>query len=96
MAESLAKFRGLCRQLLAEGIKPTATEFAKRGWPYVTVANDRYYGATHTPCPKPGSGTTFTHGRYAVARREELQKAGYVFTPHPKARFEGAGVWHKP
>jgi hypothetical protein len=93
---ALEAFRARCRELLAEGVKPTATEFAKRGWPNVTVANNRLYAAQGRPaCPVPGSGTCFTSGRYNTARREELLAAGWVFVPN-NGRYEGAGVWVKP
>lgn len=89
-------FEGLCRQLMAEGIKPTPTEFAKRGWPYVIVASDRYYSRDRRPIAVPGSGTTWTQGRYAAQRRELLLEFGYVFVPHVNARFDAAGRWVKP
>jgi len=95
--ENLPGFRMDCRRLLAEGIKPTATEFAKRGWPCVTVANNRYYARQgHPPTPNPGSGTTWIAGKYAIARREELLKAGWTFKEKPNARFEGQGRWVPP
>lgn len=78
---TLKRFRALCEQLLAEGIKPTPTEFAKRGLGYTQGS---------------GSGCTWTSGKYTAARREVLLAAGWHFHKYPKARYEGAGRWLPP
>lgn len=93
---ALEAFRARCRELLNEGIVPTPTEFAKRGWPNVTVASNRRYVQEGRPATAvPGSGTCFTSGRYNKARQEELLAAGYVYMQHPNGRFEGSGRWVK-
>lgn len=93
-------FRDLCERLLAEGVKPTPTEFARRGWPYVTVANNRLYARQgRPPCPTPGSGTTWSQGRYAAIRREVLIAHGWTWRPYDKHNplaYDGYGEWDPP
>ena len=72
-------FEQLCEELLDQGIYPTATEFARRGWPYVNPAcNRRYHIDGRPPCPVPGSGTTWTSGRITAKRRDFLLAHGYM------------------
>jgi hypothetical protein len=108
--EKLHRFKDLCRQLLAEGIKPTPTEFAKRGWGYVcggNVPRVQGYGywdhdmkqwipapdEARQPVPNPGSGATWTSGRYTQARREVLQEAGWSYLNTTR---KGNGRWLPP
>lgn len=102
---ALEAYKSLCRKLIAEGVKPTPTEFAKRGWPYVTVANARDYGRKRRPIAVPGSGTTWTSGKYAEARREVFREAGWKYIPSRTERsqeyqgrtyWEGFGIWAPP
>lgn len=62
-----APFRNLVRELLAAGVKPTPTYFAKNGLGY-TVGF--------------GSGCAFSHGRYSRIRREEFLAAGWTHRPN--------------
>lgn len=76
---ALEKFRGIVRGLIAEGVAPTPTEFAKRGLGYVDIPRSRR-SATNRKAPTavPGSQVTFIGGKYTAARREELLAAGWV------------------
>lgn len=75
------RFRSLVNQLLDEGVKPTPTEFAKRGLGYTSHS---------------GSGCTWNSGKYAAARREELTRRGWRYVPG-RGRFpEVNGRWVKP
>lgn len=92
-----SNFCSLVRQLLAQGVAPTPTAFARRGWPYVKPANVRHYARNRQPVANPGSGTTWTHGRYAAARRAVLLAYGWRYVPNTNSNYpEMHGRWVPP
>lgn len=77
MSRPLKRFRQTCRDLIAEGVAPTCTEFQKRGLGYTTGK---------------GSGCCFNSGHLTTARAEVLAEAGWTFKKYSDSGWNGRWV----